>query len=239
MSKAESQHKTISDLNPAPYNPRKITEKKLDALGKSMKEYGDLSGIVYNTRTGVLIGGHQRVKHLDPTWRITKREHSDSLGTVALGEIETPFGTWAYREVNWPESKEKSANIAANQHAGYFDIPKLRDLLVEIDADLIDTDLLGFDEKELADLMTDEKEFIEANRTADEVIEALSLKIKKIALENPKKFNDSLAVIVQNGSGNNVLFLADPCTKDIIAELKRYAESGEQSALECLIRSIL
>jgi hypothetical protein len=239
MLKTESKNKTILDLSPALYNPRKITDKKLAALGKSMKEFGDLSGIVYNTRTEQLVGGHQRIKHLDPAWRITKRNHVDSVGTVAMGEIKTPFGTWSYREVDWPIEKEKAANVAANQHGGYFDMPKLRDLLIEIDSDLLDSDLIGFDEKELADIMTSETEFIEANKTADEVISALSLKIKKIALDNPKKFNDALAVIIQNGSGNNVLFLLDPCCKDIITELKRYAENGEHSALECLVRSLI
>lgn len=239
MPEPETKSEKISDLNPAEYNPRRITPKQLEMLGKSMREYGDLSGIVFNIRTRQLIGGHQRVKHLDPTWFITKRDHTDSSGTVCLGEIKTPFGTWSYREVDWPIEKEKAANVAANQHGGYFDVPKLRDLLIEIDSDLLDSDLIGFDEKELADIMTSEAEFIEANRTADEVIEALSLKIKKIALENPKKFNDALAVVIQNGSGNSVLFLLDPCTKDIIAELKRYAESAEHSALECLVRSLI
>ncbi|MBU2623425.1 MAG: hypothetical protein KKD92_14025 [Proteobacteria bacterium] len=240
MSKINKlKNKTISSLRPAEYNPRKITPKQLDMLGRSMKEYGDLSGIVFNTHTGQLVGGHQRIKHLDPTWNVVKRKHSDSVGTVALGEIETPFGIWSYREVNWPLEKEKAANVAANQHGGYFDMPKLRDLLIEIDSNLMDMESIGFDEGELSDLLVSEEEFITAFQTADKTIEALTVKIRKIAGENPKKMNDALAVVVQNGSGNNVLFLIDPCTKDIVAELKRYAESGEHSALECLIRSLL
>ena len=84
----------IKDLQSSPHNPRKITDEKLRMLGKAMKEFGDLSGIVYNVRTRRIIGGHQRIKHLDPAWSITKREHQDKVGTVALGEIETPFGLW-------------------------------------------------------------------------------------------------------------------------------------------------
>jgi hypothetical protein len=51
--------------------------------------------------------------------------------------------------------------------------------------------------------------------------------------------NGALAVIVNNGRGNAVLFLADPCTKDIIKELHRYAETGEHSPLEILVRALL
>ena len=97
-----------------------------------------------------IIGGHQRIKHLDPAWSITKREHQDKVGTVALGEIETPFGLWQYREVDWPEKKEIAANIAANQHGGEFDYPKFKDLIVEIDDSEFDLDLIGFDKNELS-----------------------------------------------------------------------------------------
>lgn len=49
-------------LDPSAY--REI--KALRALQKSMAEFGDLSGIVFNRRTGNLIGGHQRIKIIDP-----------------------------------------------------------------------------------------------------------------------------------------------------------------------------
>jgi hypothetical protein len=54
----------VKDLKPAGYNPRKISKEKLAALKKSLEEFGDLSGIVYNSRTRTLIGGHQRIKNL-------------------------------------------------------------------------------------------------------------------------------------------------------------------------------
>ena len=115
----------VKDLKPAPYNPRKITDKQLSMLEKSMKEFGDLSGVVYNIKTGRIVGGHQRIKKLDPEWDIVKQEHKDKNGTVAVGHIETPSGRWAYREVSWTEHKEMAANIAANKHGGEFDIPAL------------------------------------------------------------------------------------------------------------------
>jgi len=147
----------IKDLQSSPHNPRKITDEKLRMLGKAMKEFGDLSGIVYNVRTRRIIGGHQRIKHLDPAWSITKREHQDKVGTVALGEIKTPFGLWQYREVDWPEKKEVAANIAANQHGGDFDYPKLKDLIIEIDDGETDMELVGFDVSNLEELFAFDK----------------------------------------------------------------------------------
>ncbi len=130
----------VKDLSPAPYNPRKITDEKLKMLGKSMKEFGDLSGIVFNRQTGHIIGGHQRLKHLDPEWEIKD------------GFIKTPFGDFVYREVDWPEKKEKAANIAANKHSGEWDYPALKDLIIDIDDGTQDLELVGFDADELNNL---------------------------------------------------------------------------------------
>ena len=54
----------MSDLREAPWNPRAIDEASLAALGASQRAFGDISGVVFNTRLGVLICGHQRLKRL-------------------------------------------------------------------------------------------------------------------------------------------------------------------------------
>lgn len=144
----------ISDLKPAAYNPRKITDKQLAMLKKSMAAYGDLSGIVVNIQTGNIIGGHQRVKNLDPSWPIISKPHTDQTGTVALGYIETPSGRWQYREVSWTKKKEAAANIAANQHGGEFDMPKLREIIIDLDDGSMDPELFGFNSHELELMMT-------------------------------------------------------------------------------------
>jgi hypothetical protein len=146
----------VKDLKPAGYNPRKISKEKLAALKKSLEEFGDLSGIVYNTRTQTLIGGHQRIKNLDPAWKIVTKPQTDPTGTTAAGYIETPHGRLTYREVDWPESKEKQANIAANKHGGEFDDELLKNLVEEIKLEdpAMDIALIGFDDKELT-LLTD------------------------------------------------------------------------------------
>jgi|GEM_PF-3003118 len=144
----------MTDFLPgAPYNPRKISPEKLADLGRAMKEFGDLGGIVYNVRTKQLIGGHQRVENFNPDRAIEKTEHADATGTVAIGYVIEGGIRWAYREVDWPEEREIAANIAANRHGGEWDIPKLKELLVSLDDGGSDLSLSGFDEKALEELM--------------------------------------------------------------------------------------
>jgi hypothetical protein len=145
---------TVGDLVPAPYNPRKITEKQLGMLKKSMSEFGDLSGVVVNVRTGRLIGGHQRTKNLDKSWPIIKQPHVDKVGTVALGYIDTPAGRWQYREVDWTEKKEAAANVSANKQGGEFDLPLLKEIILNIDDGAFDMELTGFNSHELELMMT-------------------------------------------------------------------------------------
>lgn len=121
-----------------------------------MGEFGDLSGIIFNRRTGNVVDGHQRIKHLRSEWEIIKEEYRDDLGTVAKGHIKTPFGGWVYRAVDWPEKKEKTAMVAANKHGGEFDAPMLDEILADLDD--VDSELLGFSEE---DLFRDELEHAE------------------------------------------------------------------------------
>lgn len=95
----------LSDLKSAEYNPRDIDYNALRGLKYSLDEFGDISGIVYNNRTGRLVAGHQRVKAL-----------KDNYGNLELINdcIITPKGIFPVRFVDWDESKEKAANIAAN-----------------------------------------------------------------------------------------------------------------------------
>ena len=95
--------KSIEDLRPAKYNPRKISKDAASGLSNSLKEFGDISGIVWNERTGNLVAGHQRVEQLK------------ALGGVFIdGKIKTVSGEFNVRVVDWDESKEKAANVTAN-----------------------------------------------------------------------------------------------------------------------------
>lgn len=141
--------KTLKSLKPAAYNPRKITMQQLKMLKNALEEFGDLGGIVYNRRTDRLIGGHQRCKVLpkDAPIEITKTyDQPTRTGTVSEGYIVIDGERFSYREVDWDETKEKAANIAANAHSGDWEIEKLEEVLKDIaNSDIkIDIELTGF-----------------------------------------------------------------------------------------------
>jgi ParB-like chromosome segregation protein Spo0J len=123
--------KKISELSPAKYNPRTISSDSLGRLTKSLSELGNLQPITWNAKTGNIVGGHQRLKCYS-----------------ALGKDEVEV--WA---VWLDEVQEKAANIALNKLSGEFDMPKLKDILEEIDVGEIDVDITGFSLEEISKMM--------------------------------------------------------------------------------------
>lgn len=152
----------ISDLREAAYNPRVISEKRLDNLHKSMNTYGDLSGVVFNAHTKTLVSGHQRLSRLRKKGVKIKfdiRKVTDEFGTVAEGHIvaTTDAGTIRipYREVKWSDKKaEMAANVAANAHGGDFDRGKLGSILEKLSsAKGFDIDTIGIDPLSMRSLL--------------------------------------------------------------------------------------
>jgi hypothetical protein len=102
----------------APYNPRTIGEKAQKALRKSLKTHGLVETLIYNKRTGNLVGGHQRLSQLD----VLEGTHDYEL-TVA--------------QIDVTEKQEKELNIALNNPnlQGEYDFEILKDLFKDIDVE--------------------------------------------------------------------------------------------------------
>lgn len=58
------ERKKLTDLQPADYNPRIISSGAKAGLGASLKKFGLVQPIVWNKRSGRIVGGHQRVRVL-------------------------------------------------------------------------------------------------------------------------------------------------------------------------------
>jgi hypothetical protein len=56
--------KKLADMQPADYNPREIRQEALTGLQGSISRFGMLVPIVWNKRSGRIVGGHQRYKVL-------------------------------------------------------------------------------------------------------------------------------------------------------------------------------
>ena len=85
----------LADLKPAPYNPRTISKASLKGLTASIKRFGLVQPIVLNKRSGLVVGGHQRIEALK-----------------AAGATDAPVVV-----VDLDENEEKALNIALNSPA--------------------------------------------------------------------------------------------------------------------------
>ena len=161
-----------SQIHPADYNPRQISDERRKQLKRSIKRYGVVGGIVVNEATGyTIVGGHQKVDVLD---ELNKYPDNDYALRVEV--------------INVDEKTEKSLNVALNNPniGGTWDFDKMRELIPDIDykdAGLTDADLnmIGVDfllqtdgensiADELNDMMqpvTEQKEAEKAERKAE------------------------------------------------------------------------
>ena len=124
----------ISRINPAAYNPRKDLrpgDPEYERLLRSVERWDLVEPLVWNTRSGNLVGGHQRLKILQ-----------------ARGDAEVDVSV-----VDLDPNDEAALNVALNKISGEWDIPKLSDLLSELDANGFEATLTGFDLKELEGLL--------------------------------------------------------------------------------------
>jgi len=141
----------VSDLKYAPYNPRKIDDKELAKLKRSISEFGYVEPIVWNERTGFVVGGNQRLK---------------ALRELGIEEVDVVV-------VDLDDAKEKALNVALNKISGEWDFIKLKDVLTDIDTGDFDIELTGFDLDEIENLITFDKEPEEDNFDADAAIDEI------------------------------------------------------------------
>lgn len=126
--------KKLSELNYAPYNPRKKLQegdKEYEKLKRSIQEFGYVDPLIYNKQTGYLVGGHQRKTVLED-----------------LGFTEVPVV-----EIDIPTDKEKALNIALNKISGEWDMDLLKDLLSDLEFNSFDMELTGFDLEEIDEIV--------------------------------------------------------------------------------------
>ncbi len=102
---------TLADLKEDPDNPREMDADHLAGLQVSMLEFGDLSGIVFNLRTGQLVCGHQRIQGIGA--KATKDHPIETDGAGSYW-IEFKGKRFPIRLVDWDQDTQQAANIAAN-----------------------------------------------------------------------------------------------------------------------------
>ena len=136
MNPFELRTLPVDQLTPAPYNPRRALGPKSPAYRKlktSLQEFGLVEPLIWNETTGLVVGGHLRLRIL-----------------AEMGIAEVPVSV-----VHLTPEREKALNIVLNNQEaqGRYDRGKLAELLAEFDvADLAAT---GFDDATLRNLQMD------------------------------------------------------------------------------------
>lgn len=104
-----------SQIKFADYNPRIIDESNQKKLIKAIRENGLIEPLVWNKRTGVLVGGHQRLTAADKIYR--KKDYDVP---VAIIDVD--------------EKTEKKLNVQLNNPSmqGDWDLNELADLAKDV-----------------------------------------------------------------------------------------------------------
>ncbi len=248
MSKLRIEYIALESLQQAPRNPK---DHAPEALSQSVSRFGFVNPLIIDERTGRLVAGHGRLETL---------QQMRAEGREPPGRVVSKAGSWyvpVLRGVKFDNAAEAEGySIADNRlpELGGWHEDQLALMLADFaaqgkelldgtgyDADDVDRMLGGGGDpdKVLANLIRDEKEVQIAKAVVDEIQEVISKRLNDLAENAPDKLAGALGVVVPLKKGSREMFvLADPATKDAIAELRRYAEAGEESPLSLLLESV-
>jgi DNA modification methylase len=122
----------IDDLRPDPANPRRISEDELDALERSLRQFGFVQPVLARREDRTVIGGHQRL--------VAARR-------LGLGMVPV---TW----LDVSAEQARLLGLALNKISGSWDEQLLARLIADLQAvPDVDLTLSGFGEDEIEDLL--------------------------------------------------------------------------------------
>ena len=122
-----------AQLKAADYNPRRDLQPEdaeYQKLRRSIETFGYIEPIIWNERTGRVVGGHQRLK-------VLLEQGREDIEAVV---------------VDLEEKDEKILNVLLNKVKGRWDIGKLAELLQQLD-ETGDMEITGFEDWELQSLL--------------------------------------------------------------------------------------
>ena len=126
------EHVSIGELRPDPFNPRRISDDELEALTRSIREFGLVNPIIARREDKIVIGGHQRL--------VAARR-------LGLETVPVIF-------VDLSVEQAKLLNLALNKISGEWDQELLARLLADLQAAPdVDVTLSGFGEDDIANLL--------------------------------------------------------------------------------------
>ncbi len=126
------EHVPIDELHPDPANPRRISDAELEALTRSLREFGLVDPIIARREDGTVVGGHQRLL---------------AARRLGIKSVPTVF-------VDLTVEQARVLNLALNKISGSFDQELQARLLADLDGvPDVDLSLSGFADDEIQKLI--------------------------------------------------------------------------------------
>ena len=179
----------IDELCPDPANPRRITDAELEALTRSLSEFGFIDPIIARREDNTVIGGHQRLL---------------AARRLGLKTIPVVF-------VDLSKEQARLLNLALNKISGSFDEELLARLLTDLnEVPNIDLSLSGFEDDELKKLLNSLKAREKRERQEDFDLDEALKDAQTAPLVQPGEIWKL---------GEHLLICADSTDKDSIEKL--------------------
>jgi len=196
MSKEINQIEVVeikrSQINFAPYNPKKHTSEAIKKQLKNLLRVGYLGGVVWNETTGNIVSGHKRVMAFDLHYKYDGTAEKDY--TIKIGRVEMDEKT----------EKEQNIYMDARSTNTEQDLDLIHDLLSDIDyknAGLTDEDIqfigadFNFGNSEVEDISN---AFDELNVPLQEKKQAVKEMKKQIRDNADEKAKNLISYVVLN-----------------------------------------
>ena len=209
----------LTQIEPADYNPRTITEEARKKLRNSIETFGLVEPIIINTKNNRIVSGHQRYDIL-----LDMLMESDNLAEREFDYlVKDDYGyIFDFNQLQIKnEDYEKALNIVLNNTnlMGDYNYQKLGTLLEELEFNGFNLEFTGFDSLELSFYTDDEIDFtnpfeyddeedeeledyvdVEGERTNEQYVVSVSFRTKERANEF-LEFLDAPYQLTQRGVG--------------------------------------
>ena len=205
----------IDGIKLAKYNPRKMSKDAHAALVASIKRFGFVDPVIVNDRTGILVGGHQRIK-----------------AAKDLGLSQVPVVA-----VDLDEADEKALNVALNKISGEWDMDTLKSVLGDVKSAGIDVSITGFSDDDIDKIIGSDETYTTKIETP--VYQVTGAKPAISELYDDAKYKSLISEIEKSSIADDMKdFLRSAATRHIafiyseIAEFYAHADRETQRLME-------
>jgi DNA modification methylase len=156
----------------AEWNPREMGEEEYAELKRGVKHFGLLGGLDAREEDGLLIGGHQRYRAACELIDEAMQTLTGGALAAELERMNLPDGAIPVNPIRGlTDAAAAQLNVRLNnaEAQGRWNVPKLTEILSELDARGQDATLTGFDEDRIREMIHDADEQRRQDDDEDEI----------------------------------------------------------------------